>query len=75
MKKKIAVLCLSGLMGLTVLMSGCAPAIPHASVGRNDCISCHGPEGSKPYPKWHAERVSSNDACVNCHKFARGTNG
>ncbi len=74
MKKRIALLCLGGLLGLTIMLSACAPAVPHTTEGRNDCISCHGLAGVKPYPKWHAERVSGNDACVNCHKFAPGTN-
>ncbi len=75
MKKRLALLYLGGLMGLTVMLSACEPAIPHPSVGWNDCISCHGPQSTKPYPKWHAERVGGNDTCLNCHKFARGSNG
>ncbi len=70
MKKRLVLVCLSGLMGFTVLLSGCAPAIPHPTEGRKDCISCHSRDGIKPYPQWHAERVSGNDACMNCHKSA-----
>lgn len=70
MKRRLSLLCLVGLMGLTVMLSACAPAIPHQTEGRRDCISCHGLAGVKPYPKWHAERAGGNDACVNCHKLS-----
>ncbi|HEX9015234.1 MAG TPA: hypothetical protein VF960_04435, partial [Chloroflexota bacterium] len=55
---------------LTILLSACEPAIPHPTTGWNDCISCHGQNATKPYPKWHAERGLDNGSCVSCHKFA-----
>jgi hypothetical protein len=57
------------VIGLSVLLSGCSgPAVTHSVEGRTDCLSCHGQNGVKPYPKWHAERALGNDACATCHK-------
>jgi hypothetical protein len=57
------------LMAAAVMLSGCAaPAIPHATEGRSDCLSCHGQTSVKPYPQWHAERALSSESCAACHK-------
>jgi predicted CXXCH cytochrome family protein len=46
------------------------PAIPHDLAGRDNCLTCHNPEGGiKPAPKDHAGRT--NDLCQGCHKPAR----
>lgn len=68
MKKKLAVLALGGLMGFSVIVSGCAPAIPHVLEGRKDCVSCHAQNGVKPYPKWHFKKQFDNGKCADCHK-------
>ncbi len=68
MKTTFAVLSLGFLVGLAVLPSGCAPAVPHAIEERKDCISCHAQNGVKPYPEWHATKQYGNDQCANCHK-------
>ncbi len=73
LKKMFALLCLGFLMGLTVVLSACEPEIPHPIEGRSDCISCHGQNGVKSYPKFHAERGYDNDACTKCHKLASNT--
>ncbi len=78
MKRKLMSLSLAGLLGFTVVLSACEPAVPHPIEGRGDCISCHGTNGVKPYPQWHAERTSEvrgNDTCMNCHKLAANASG
>ncbi len=63
-------------MAAAVMLSGCAaPPVPHSIQGRSDCLSCHGQNGVKPYPAWHAERALSADVCSTCHKPAVGPNG
>ncbi len=63
-------------MAATVMLSGCAtPPVPHLIQGRSDCLSCHGQNGVKPYPAWHAERALSTDVCTTCHKAAVGPKG
>ena len=47
-------LCL--LMALTGIAAA-QPRIPHTLVGRDDCLSCHGPQGIKPFPADHAGRT------------------
>jgi len=69
MKKNIALLLLSSLIGLTVILSACEPAIPHSIERRKDCISCHALDGIRPYPKWHAKRGFGNEVCLNCHEL------
>ncbi len=59
------------LLGLLIVMTGIAaaqPPIPHTLDGRSDCLSCHGPQGIKPYPANHAGRT--NDMCRACHQSA-----
>ena len=42
------------------------PAIPHAVVGIEDqCLTCHGPAGTKPVPADHEGRTV--DTCTMCH--------
>lgn len=45
---------------------GGPPAIPHDLAGREDCLSCHAPNGQVPVPADHAGR--ENDMCPVCHK-------
>ncbi|MFH1003469.1 MAG: c-type cytochrome [Chloroflexota bacterium] len=42
------------------------PAIPHSLEGRDNCLSCHGPNGIVPFPANHAGRT--NDTCRACHQ-------
>jgi predicted CXXCH cytochrome family protein len=42
------------------------PRIPHAVVGREDCVSCHGQNGAVPFPKDHGGRTSA--ICQGCHQ-------
>lgn len=42
-----------------------APPIPHPTAGREDCLTCHGPEGFKPYPADHVGRPV--ESCTVCH--------
>ena len=39
--------------------------IPHAVAGKEQCDTCHGPQGVKPYPEDHALRP--NISCQVCH--------
>jgi hypothetical protein len=39
--------------------------ITHEIAGREECDTCHGPEGIRPYPADHAERP--NESCQICH--------
>jgi hypothetical protein len=43
-----------------------APAVPHATAGRDDCVSCHGSGQMRPFPVDHQGRT--NDVCLGCHK-------
>jgi hypothetical protein len=70
MTKRLVLLGLGGLIGVTLLLSACAPAMPHSFEGRSDCISCHGPKGVEPYTSWHAERGLDNGNCATCHQLA-----
>jgi nitrate/TMAO reductase-like tetraheme cytochrome c subunit len=46
---------------------GAPPFIPHDLAGRDNCLTCHTPEGGvKPAPKDHAGRA--NETCQACHK-------
>jgi cytochrome b subunit of formate dehydrogenase len=44
---------------------GAAKPLPHPIAGQEQCDSCHGPKGIKPYPADHAGRA--NDSCTACH--------
>ncbi len=58
-------------MAAAVMLSGCAaPPVPHSIQERGDCLTCHGQNGVKPYPAWHAERALGDDVCTTCHKMA-----
>lgn len=72
---KRAQLILAGLMISLVAVTACAPEppIPHSIEGRADCISCHGQNGVKPYPQWHAKRDFGNNKCTNCHQLKLDT--
>jgi cytochrome c-type protein NapB len=39
------------------------PTIPHSTLMRSDCLSCHGPQGLYGLRTPHPERQS----CVQCH--------
>jgi nitrate/TMAO reductase-like tetraheme cytochrome c subunit len=53
----------------TTAPSGGIPAIPHEIAGREQCLTCHNPDGGiKPAPQDHVGRT--NDTCQNCHKPA-----
>jgi cytochrome b subunit of formate dehydrogenase len=39
--------------------------IPHEIAGREQCDTCHGPDGVAPYPANHAGRP--NESCTICH--------
>ncbi len=41
------------------------PPIPHGTSGYEQCLSCHGAQGTKPSPLDHASY--KNDSCLNCH--------
>ena len=71
MKKKLVLLCLACLIGLTVALSACGPAIPHPIEGRADCTACHGPQGVKPFPNFHVKRGFGNDDCTRCHHLQK----
>ena len=43
-----------------------AVAIPHEIAGREQCDTCHGPNGISPYPADHQGRP--NESCQICHK-------
>lgn len=67
MRKTPAWWVLSYMTALLVIVSACVPAVPHALEGRPNCISCHGQNGVKPYPEWHAKREIGNGECAHCH--------
>jgi len=43
--------------------TGAPPTIPHATLMRSDCMSCHGPAGPLGLRTSHSERLS----CTQCH--------
>ncbi|HIQ04398.1 MAG TPA: hypothetical protein EYH31_01735, partial [Anaerolineae bacterium] len=49
--------------------AGAAPTISHTLEGRRDqCLTCHGESGFKPYPTDHVGRTT--ETCVTCHQPA-----
>ena len=46
--------------------TGSPPAIPHPLQGRDNCLTCHGEGGIKPYPADHADRPVAS--CQACHQ-------
>jgi len=52
---------------------GGAPLIPHLTEGREACLDCHRPGGSKPVPSDHS--IYDNNACTKCHKPGAGLVG
>lgn len=42
---------------------GAPPTIPHSTFMREDCMSCHGPNGPEPIRTSHPWQIS----CVQCH--------
>lgn len=49
-----------------VLPRPAPPPISHSLVGMDQCLSCHGPTGIKPFPDDHEGRTV--DSCQVCHK-------
>ncbi|MHC5113014.1 MAG: nitrate reductase cytochrome c-type subunit [Planctomycetota bacterium] len=49
--------------GGTRAWTGAPPTIPHATIMRSDCMSCHGPSGPLGLRTSHPERLS----CTQCH--------
>ncbi len=49
------------------------PSIPHATAGRDDCLSCHGTGKVKPAPANHAGR--DNGVCKGCHQPSANAGG
>ncbi len=46
-----------------------AAPIPHTLEGRRDqCLTCHGEDGFKPYPTDHVGRMT--ETCLSCHEEA-----
>jgi predicted CXXCH cytochrome family protein len=43
-----------------------AVQIPHSIAGLQDCLSCHDPAGTRPFPADHVGR--SNVLCLSCHQ-------
>ncbi len=73
MGRRFAPLLLGGLAIPLLVLGACEPAIPHPIEGRDDCVSCHGPGGIKPYPTFHAQQGYGNADCAQCHKPATST--
>ena len=50
------------------------PSANHPGGGAN-CATCHGTNGIKPYPAWHAQRGYTSVDCSSCHelKIENGT--
>jgi hypothetical protein len=67
MKKTGLAIIISGTLVLAAVLAACAPPIPHAVEARMECTSCHGSDGVKPYPSWHAKRGYKSDDCASCH--------
>jgi len=47
-----------------------APTIPHTTVGRDDCLVCHGSFVMWPQPASH--KGKTNDTCQGCHQPMEG---
>lgn len=62
----ISLIMLAALV-LALFLISCAPRIPHTVEARTECITCHGNDGVKPYPAWHAKKGYKNDECSSCH--------
>jgi len=67
MKNKGLSLILVVALSLALILISCAPSIPHSVQAQKECVTCHGNNGVKPYPAWHAERGYNNDDCSSCH--------
>lgn len=72
MKKAGLSIVLAGAVILAVMLISCAPSIPHSVDAQKDCITCHGTNGVRPYPSWHAQRGYNNDDCSSCHDLKSG---
>ncbi|MGQ9502863.1 MAG: formate dehydrogenase subunit gamma [Anaerolineae bacterium] len=46
--------------------SGTVSAIPHPLEGYEECLTCHGTSGMKPFPESHAGFAQGT--CLTCHK-------
>ncbi len=45
-----------------------APSVPHATAGREDCVSCHGAGQVRPFPADHQGRT--DNTCLGCHRVS-----
>jgi cytochrome b subunit of formate dehydrogenase len=45
--------------------------IPHPIEGQEQCSTCHGPDGVKPYPADHVDRP--DESCLVCHEPGEAT--
>ncbi len=72
MKKRVLGFVLVGFMSVLPIVSACEPAMTHSIDGKVDCVSCHGLNGVKPYPKFHADRGYTNSVCTSCHRATAG---
>lgn len=52
--------------GGTTAWEGAPPVMPHATMMRTDCLSCHGPDSYPGLRTDHPERLN----CVQCHAMA-----
>lgn len=68
MKKKLVVSMITFLFGGAIIISACAPAIPHTLDERHDCLECHQSGAVHPYPEAHSEKDLDNSSCKNCHQ-------
>ncbi|MCP4169046.1 MAG: hypothetical protein GY759_24575 [Chloroflexi bacterium] len=52
--------------------SSFVPRIPHPLTEERigQCLSCHGPDGLKPYTPFHEEENFPLEACTECHQMA-----
>ena len=54
--------------------AGAVPAVLHTLDGRRDqCLTCHGADGFKPYPEDHKGRAT--ETCLSCHELSPLTSG
>ncbi len=52
--------------------AGFVPKIPHPLTDERigQCLTCHGPDGLKPFTPFHEEENFPMEACTECHQLA-----